>query len=341
MTLLREDQFEGFLARDLPKFNGILIYGDDPSAAEDYASRLSAKIAAGSGDQPLRLEASSLTSDSGRLVDAFRAMSLLGDRRAITVSGVGETALKSLLLVLQSEALGNFVILLSSSLTKTSKLRVAVEGARRFAVLPLYEAKQADLEKRVDQILARDSLRFEGQARERFFALVGSDRMSVTQEAEKLALYAMGNSTISEADVNAACGDTASMSVSELIDQVLLGNAASIEQMAGSTDDDATGLKAVIPLLSYHLAQLQVLQGERAAGKSIDAAIASARPMIHFSRRRAIASQAQQLDAPMIEKFQLGLEATTLATRRTPELATAMIGRYLMAMAREIRALKR
>ncbi len=341
MTAIREDQLTSILAQRLPKLNGLLIYGDDQSAADGYAAKVAAMIAdtSATSEMSLRLEFSQLTSDPARLLDEFHAQSLLGDRRAIVVSGVGEAALKAVQPLLASDIVGNFVVLIAGNLTKSSNLRSAVEKASRFLAMPLYEARQQDLDASFSGVMTRHGLSLEDGARTQFFDLVGNERMIVVQEAEKLALFALGKKSVSREDVTAACGAVSEMGTTELIDDVLGGNVNAIEAVSAATGPEANALPNCLPLLSYHLAQLLVLQRDCTSGKSAATSIAAARPPIHFSRRRSCELQLKLLNASTIERFQLAVENLIFASRTTPNLSTSIVGRGLLAIAHEVRSI--
>jgi DNA polymerase III subunit delta len=338
MTALSEDRLEAFLSRSLPAFSGLLVYGDDPSAADDVARQAIAKIGNGSAAEGvLRLEARDVNASQGALLDAVQAMSLLGGRQVIVVSGVTDTVLKSVQPVLDQGGTGNFVILLAGSLNKSSKLRQAIEQSASFAALPLYEAKLKDLEQRLAGILSANNLKITAEAKARFFELVGNDRMIMSAEAEKLCLYAFGSAEISLADVEASCGAVSEAEISRLIDAVCDGNLVEVERHMMASEDDGSGIKSALPLLSYHLSQLQALQLDRAGGKSVEQALASARPPVHFSRKAVIGRQLQQIDSALIEKLMALVEEATFASRRTSALSNAIIGRLFLSVAREVR----
>ncbi len=338
MTIIREDQLGRLLERQIATLNGILVYGDDQAAAENLALRIAQKVAGDAGSA-LRLEASAINSDPATLVDEFCATSLLGDRRAIIVSGAGETILKHLQPVVDATFIGNFIVLVAGSLNKSSKLRAALEASNAFAVLPLYEARQQDLATSLDEVMKLNGMSLDPEARQVFFELVGNERTLVLQEAAKLAIYAQGQKTVSRDDVIAACGDLAETAVSELIEDVLGGNVAAIEAMSSGSGDDEAALRNSLPLFNYHLAQLQLLQSDRANGKSIEAAIAAARPPVHFSRRKSFERQMRVLDAGTLEQFQQSVEQLTEASRKNASLSAPIVSRGLMALAQKVRSL--
>ena len=340
MTVVREDQFSAFVSRQLPQMNGILIYGDDETAATDYARQIAQRISGGGADNMSvsRLEGSALTSDTARLDDEFRSVSLLGGRQTIIVSHCEDSVLRVLNDILAADIIGNFIVLVAGSLNKSSKLRAACEKAGKFGCMPLYEAKAEVLQRRVSDVLAKDGLRFAEGAEQRFFALVGDDRSTVLREAEKLVLYGMGQTEVNMADVDASCGDTASFNADELIDAIFDGDLQAADRIARVFEDEGSAARPVLPLLSSHVSRLQNLVLDTARGMSADDAVASAKPMIFFNRRRAMASQVRRFTLDELEQIEQTVSSAIFASRKTGPLASAIANRCLLSVARLARS---
>jgi DNA polymerase III subunit delta len=339
VTVFTEDQFDTFLNKRISSFAGLLIYGSDTGSVSDFAMRVSRRV--DPAEPPLRLEARDILTGQADFESEVQAMSLLGGRRTIIVSGITDNFLKHLQPVLQLGALGNFVVLLGGSLNKASKLRQAVEASDRFGSLALYEPKARDLEARFEAILAGYGLKLDDAARMRFFELTGQDRTGLEQEAEKLALYAFGQSVVTAADVEAAGGAEAGSSIDALIDDVLAGGESETERLMLQGEEEGSAVKAALPLFAFYLAQLYEFQAARGSGRSVEAVLQGARPPVHFSRRAAIGSQLKTLDLSTIEELQSLVQAATFTSRQKPSLSQAVIGRMFLSAARKVRSSRR
>jgi DNA polymerase III subunit delta len=341
VTIIKEDQFQSFLAKSVARTNGILIYGSDSSAAMEYAGQLAKAVeGTGSSEAVLRLESSALKSDPARLSDEFRSLSLLGDRKAIVVDECDDGTLEVLTDVLTTSFIGNFVVLTAGSLNKSSKLRAAAEQAKLFACLPLYEAKAEAIAGKVEALVRQYGLRMDAEALDTFLSLIGENRSLALREAEKLATYCQGQQNISAADVEAVCGDVSEFVDDQLIDAVLGGDLDSADRISQAYEAEGSSARPILTLLMSHVSRLQNLKLDVARGMTIDAAVSSAKPIVFFGRRRAMAEQMKRFDLDALESIQASLHEALFNSRKTAALSSAIINRAVLAVTRHARAVR-
>jgi DNA polymerase III subunit delta len=340
MAVLREDEFENFVKRKCAAMNGLLIHGADSSAVASL-SQQTIRAIVGSGDASFatsRIEISSLKESAGLLDDEFKSMSLLGERRVLIIDGADETCLKPLAPILAATSTGNFILLLADTLSKSSKLRSACEESNLFGALAIYEEDEAALAARIRKLITAENLRWGADAEALFFELVGSDRSTVVQEANKLVLYCYGSESISEANVLAVCGDIAGFGTDQLIDAVLAGDLESADRMGSSLDTDSAGTRGILSVLMFHLTKLQDLRLDMERGSNADMAVRNARPPIFFKRRNAIISQLRKFELNDLIAMQQSVSEAMFQTRKLPDLFEAVTNRTLLSLARTARS---
>ena len=275
MTAIREDGLEHFLKRQISTMNGLLVHGNDESGLASIGRKLILALSGGNGVAPdiQRFDTSSFKGGGGSVVDAFAALSLLGDRTLIWIDSVGDAHLPALLPIFSAPKPANFVFMTSDALSKNSKLRLAVESSVRIAALALFEETNEALRQRLRKLLSDSNLRWDSDAEEIFLTLVGSDRSIVTQECEKLILYCFGQSIISTNDVVEICGDTASFGSDQLIDHMLAGDMNAVDRMLSSLDSESGGMRAILPMILLHLSRLIEIFEAIARGLSVELAV--------------------------------------------------------------------
>jgi DNA polymerase III subunit delta len=342
MGVLKEDEFETFMKRRAGTMNGILIHGADSSAVNALGQQ-ALKFVVGANDASfatVRLDRSSLKENSSRLDDEFRSMSLLGERRVIVLDAVEETDLKFLNSILLASETGNFIVLLADALGKTSKLRLAVEGADKFSSLAIYEEDASALALRIRKLLSAEQLSWHDDAEDMFFATVGYDRSTAVAEAQKLCLYCLGQDKVLAADVVAVCGDSAAFGADELIDAVLAGDIEKVDRSYSSLDSELGGNRAILAMFLLHLTRLQNLQLDMARGMNAELAVRNAKPMIFFKRRNAVVSQLRNFDMEQLTSFQQSVSAAMFQARKSADLFDAITSRALLSLARLARSAK-
>ena len=327
MGVLREDEFEAYLKRRLSSTNGILIHGND-EAAVSLLGRQAAKAIAG---EIQRVDVAAAKASPGAFMDDFLSLSLLGDRQVLFVDGADEYCLKFLEPAFAFGELANFVIVLASSLGKASKLRAGAEASRQFSSLAVYDEDEAKLAARVRKFLEGRGFHWGADAEAAFFAATGADRAMAMQEAEKLSLYVLGKSEITEADVLSICGNVAEFNSDELIDAALSGNLEETDRIACQLGAETRNL---LPLVQLHLNTLQNLRAEMERGSTAEGVIAAAKPPIFFKRKPALLNQLRKLSMKDLLEIQEAFSSAIFQSRNVADLGEATINRTLLSIAR-------
>ena len=303
MVTFSESQIDSALKRREVKLRGILLHGSDPSIVSELGREVVSKFAGVGRSAPtlLRMDATSIRSDPGRLADEYQSMSLLGERQVVVVDGCDDVALGSLQLLVSGPRSDHFVVLLAGTLSKSSKLRQFCEQQSEFGSVAIYEEDASAAKLRIGALLAKSGLRWTDSAADAFIQLVGNDRGLTFREAEKLALYCIGNSEITVEDILAVCGDAAAFSSDEMIDAVLEGDYSAADRGFCALDREQANTTAVLMQFLYHLQRLQGFRMDMLRGTTIDVVLSQPKPPVFFKRKRVVASQLRNLDLFVLE----------------------------------------
>jgi DNA polymerase III subunit delta len=336
VAVLRDADVSSFLKSRLGGVNGLLLFGNDDSAIDLTSRRV--KSAFMQGEEPLHLSLSELRNDAALLDDAFRAMSLLGDRRLIVLEGVDDSHLAFLSPVIASASIGNFVLLLAGSLKKDSKLRSAVEASHLFAMLPLYEdASEGAAILRVQTLAKEAGIAFGADAVERLVELCGTDRSVLANEVEKLALYCWPAKSVELADVEEASGDKAGFDWDLLTQYVFDGDMNATDRMFASVVAAGEGRTTLI-MLQLYLGRMEAISASVAGGLPLANALRAARPPIFGRQLSAMERHMKTLGGEGLQRAQSTVQSAVLASRQNSDLSDAITGRCLLSLARMARA---
>lgn len=333
MAVVREADLLVTLKRAGEQVAGVLVYGSDEARVSAAAEQVIKAIAA--PEDVTRLSVGSLRSDPAQLDDALRAQSFLGGRQLVFVADVADAQVKLLETAITGMSRQNFLVLTAGSLGKNSSLRAACEASGVFFVTPIYEDRPADVLEFVVRRLKQDGLTFTEEAEERFMALCGTDRLLALNEAGKLSLYCLGQGLIAPDDVDACCGDQASYGIDGVIDAALSGDSSAADRMMYALEE--SDWRAVLPLLSSHVARLSALRTDADRLGGIEAALRSAKPPVFFGRKAAFAQQLKALDGDSLLRAQSAVEKCVEDSRRIPGLSNELVSRLVLSLAAEAR----
>lgn len=337
MAVLKGAGIDRFLRSPDMAVKALLVYGADEGRVRELAQAAVAAVA-GSLDDPFRvarLSDDQLGDDPALLADEARALSMTGGRRAVWVRQAGGGFQKALELFLAAPAGDALVVAEAGALAKTSKLRQQTEKAAEVAVVACYEDTPDDLRRLASEMARRDGLAFEPDALALLVEQMGADRASSRGEIEKLLLYCHGGRSITAADVQAACGDASGVSIDELVDAVMDGDAAGAVRMFDRLQGEGMPASVLLGQCLSHLVRLRSLRFDVDAGKDREAAVRAARPPVFFQRAGRIARQLGMWDRASLATAASTIQAAVDQTRHFPALEAAIAERAFLVLARK------
>ena len=341
MAQKKAHEADAWLSRPDPSARVVLIYGTDRGLVSERAR----KFAAATGiplDDPfstIRMDGDEIGNEPGRLIDEARMVSMFGGARLLWITGGGsQKGLLTAVKVLCEEPPRDAVVLIEAGDLKkgATGLRGVVETSRAAMALPCYADDVRKLDQLINEELSAAGLTITLEARELLKAGLGGDRLASRGEIAKLALYAMGKSQITVEDVTASIGDVAGTSADDAVDAATTGRLdmldTAIRRLGAAGDPPFLILSAAL----RRLAQLQELRlAVDEGGKTIQAAVASARPPVFFARRPAIEAALSAWTAQSLVRALERLQETVLEIRRNPALETEIARQALLALAVE------
>jgi DNA polymerase-3 subunit delta len=256
------------------------------------------------------------------------------------LKGAGEAFAKALTPLLEAGGRGNLIIAEAAALPKSSELRKLFETSPHALILPLYEAEDDETAASVQRILARDNIQIGDEALARFIELTGSSRALVKREAEKLALYALGSSRVSLADVEAVCGNDTGATADDLADSVFGGEVADADRLFHDLlrgGRDPGQLLSAVQKHAFRLADFR-LAAER--GMQAEQAVKQSRPPVFFKRQPAVLAQLRAWSLADLVKAGNTLSTQVLAARQNADLAAAIASRCVLSLARKGQSLR-
>ncbi len=342
MTALRASGIDGFLRKPDPAIGALLIYGDEIDAVREIAARAVKKFA-GSLDDPFAvtvLADDDLASDPARLIDEVQSMSMFGGNKTIWIKSAEQGFLKAVLPVLEGTISGNFIVAEAGSLAKSSPLRSAFEKSSHAYAVPLYGADPEEIMSIATQVLARDKLRMDQDVAHRFLELAGTARGLVRREAEKLALYCLGQARVSVADVEAVCGNDSGRGTDQLADSVFGGDVEDADRLFHDLLQGGTDAGRLLSVVHQHGMKLQDFRVAIERGAAVDQALRQARPPIFFRRLDKLKAQLRAWSLSELVNAGHTLGTNVLAVRQNAGLGQAIASRCLLSVARQGRKLR-
>ena len=317
-----------------------LVYGPDRGLVSERASIVARASGVDLKDpfSLIQLTADSISEDPGKLIDEASTISMFGGSRLIWVKGGSNDKkfVEAARHLAENPPPGCSVLIEADDLKKTALLRTAIEGADKAMALPCYADDARALDRLIDEELSQAGKGISLEARALLKQSLGGDRMSSRQELGKLMLYAMDKKQIELADVSEAVAEAAASSVDDAVDAVIAGNAAAFEREFARLIANGTAPYLFIRTAMrqfYMLASLRKQVDQD--GKTIAAAVASAKPPLFFGRKALVENALGKLRFGWIIETLDRLQSANLESRKMSALAPVIVHRALLGIAIE------
>lgn len=335
MAQLKSHEFSAFIRREGTPYRIVLVYGPDRGLVSERAALIAAKTGVDLKDDfaVLKLEASDLAGDPGRLADEFSAISLFGGDRLVWVKNAGNDRglIQSLTALADTDAGSSHLLIEAGDLKKASGLRKLVENARTAMAVPCYADDARGIQTLIDEELGGANLVIHGDARQRLAQLLGGDRLASRNELKKLALYCHGSGTVTDDDVMEAIGDVAALSVDDAVDAVFSGDPARLE---ASLERILASKTSVFLVLRSCILQFEQLDAMRSLvenqGRQPAQAMTEKGRGIHFKRKPVVERALKHWRLNAINREMRRLSEAVLETRRRPQLEASIARQALL-----------
>ena len=327
---------EAFLRAVDAKIAAVLLYGPDRGLVRERADRIAAGVTGDAAD-PFRVSevpAARLRNEPTALVDEAAALTLDGGRRLVRLRDGNDGVADAVETYLSMPNLGGLLLIEADDLGSRSALRRTCEAAGNAAALPCYHDEGEDIGRLIGDELRRAGLRLADDARDYLTAILGGDRGITRREIEKLIAYKGGPSpeggTIELADAVACVGDSAALTVDDLVLAVGDGDLAAVERLTVRSLQEGNTPVGLLRAAGRHFLRLHQVAG--AAGDR-ERAVDMLRPPVFYKHRPRLLVQAQQWPVAQLHRALDRLTSAESDCKRTGAPDTALCGRVLLEIA--------
>lgn len=305
---------DAFIKNPPMGIKGILLFGPDAGLVRERGKSLCKFYAGDDAEFSIHeLTGDAVRKDPAILADMGSALSLMGGEPVVRVRDISDNIVGIIDSWLEGGGGVNPGIFEAGELAPRSKLRQAFEKRKDAAAIGCYPDEGQSLEAVIRQHMRENGVALEQDAIPGIVARLGTDRLAIRQELDKLVLYAGGpnqGGSLSGTDVDAAIGDVKTTSMDELAFAAASGNS---EKLAAGLDLAlAEGLApvALLRVVQRHFDRLLLVKSAMTAGEDAGIAMKKLRPPIFFKLENAFRTQVQRWpEADLVKCLQLLMSA--------------------------------
>lgn len=325
---------DAFVRSPPSEIRALLVYGPDSGLVRERAEAAARAIAGDLSDpfSVVEFTPAALRDNPSRLADEAGAMALMGGRRVVrlreatdSVAGAVEDALK-----LAGDAM---VIVEAGDLNPRAKLRKLFEGRDDSAAIACYLDEGKGLDDLIRETLSGAGLSAGRDVVSWIAANLGSDRQVSRMELEKLVLYATGQTEISVEDAQAVIGDSATVTLDDVIYAAASGQLEALTVALARARFEGVAAVAILRAAGRHLSRIEEVVAAVGTGARQDQAIKALRPPVFFKQQDRFRGQIQRWRPQTLMRARAELIRAEIDCKSTGMPDEAVCERAMMRLA--------
>lgn len=286
---------EAFLKSPNESVRAILLFGPDSGLASERAKNLLARFS--DDEDPFgitQLNAEALKKDGAVLADSSNAMSLMGSKPVIHVRDATDGIVGIVQDWLNAGAGMQPAVFEAGELSPRSKLRSLFEKRDDAAAIGCYADAGRDLAGIIREHMANNGVSISRDALPVLVQRLGTDRLAIRQELDKLVMYAGGpgsETEISIQDVEECCGDIKAASLDDIAFAVAGGDQQRFGISFERAISEGVTIHAILRAVQRHFDRLHQVNAAAAESGSVADAVKRLRPPVFYKEVDAMVSQ--------------------------------------------------
>lgn len=335
MVAVKAQQAASFLKKPPQNMSAFLFFGSDPGLVSERAQILAKHLAASENPpgEVLRIDDTDLDDDTGRLAVELQTRPMFSGRKIIRATAGRRITAQLLKHILGEGGLEGVLVVEAGNLKADEGLRALFEADPAAAAVACYPDSAADLDSLVTEVLKGFNAKIDLEARTLLVSRLGADRALSRGEIEKLAIYAQGHDTITADDVAAIVGDAADLALERIAEAAANGRAETAITDYGRAIASGENAQAIILITQRYFLKLHKLRSDIDGGQSVDDALRSLRPPVHFKQRDALAAQVRSWSSKGLDSALKRIGDTAKAARLSSTLEDTLGERLVLALA--------
>jgi DNA polymerase-3 subunit delta len=290
---LTRAQAEHFVGSPDPSVRAILIYGPNTGLVSERARAVIHSLV--ESPDPFNLveySSSRIAEQPSLLWEEITLYPLGGGKRVVHIRNADDGVARIASDVLLDGPTNAYVVLEGGDLPRSSTLRKLFEAETCAAAIACYHDESENLGSLIRDALAKDGFRVTQEAIDYLSNSIGTDRLAIYQEIEKIRVFAgLEESNIDIEDVLACVASCSSYTQEDVCLALADGNNVALDRSLGWAnqrgDDAVSSLRAV----SRHLQRLHFVKCKSVDRRSIDSALASLKPQVFWKVRDRFKAQ--------------------------------------------------
>ncbi len=273
---------------DLKKQKFHLLYGENQGQIDDFIDNIFKK---NFKNEVFNYEESEIIKNVELLFDKIQTKSFFENKKLILIRRTSDKITNIVEKIIEKKTDDVNFVLVSSVLDKKSKLRSFFEKDKKLICIPFYKDTDQSLINLITKFCLEKKINLSRQLMNLVVKRSGYNRQILKNELQKIEAYSINRKEIYEENILKLINLSENHEISTLIDNCLIHNEKRIKEILNENNFSIEECIQIIRFFLIKSKKLLVLSDQVEKTKSIDEAIASAKPPIFWKDKEIIKKQ--------------------------------------------------
>ncbi len=264
-------------------FLPFLIYGPNEGLIRDHIIKIKSDYLRDVDFEEVSITGKSIDLNSEILETSANSISMFNSYKLIILDSLKDKNMSELENVINLAPTQTMLIVKSSNLKKTSKLRKLFESNAQCYALACYEDDAKSMMRLIDNFVKENNISFDRDTKNYLLQTLSTDRMISFNELQKISLfYANTDATPDLEEVKNLLNDTSSNNLQKMNESVMYGNMTKSSNIISRLLSEGNNPISILRSLINYLKRVQKVKVEMKKGSNFDTAIKFLRPPLFW-----------------------------------------------------------
>ncbi|GAB5388080.1 MAG: DNA polymerase III subunit delta [Alphaproteobacteria bacterium] len=315
----------------------VLLFGPDQGMIRERADQIGRTVVEDLQDpfNVVDLTPEDLSETPTRLMDEAAAISMMGGKRLLRMRGGGDALAAAVTDLLDAPHCDALLVIEAGDLKPSSKLRKLAESHKQAAAIANYVDDERQLTRFIIDHLSSQGLSADRDTLGYLSEHLIGDRLLARRELDKLVLY-MGDGAreVRLDDARAAIGDSAAVSVDDVIQAMFRGDRSAVLTETDRFFGDKKPPIALLRGVQRHFTRLHIAASHMSGGMDAETAMKKLRPPVFWKQKSMFEAALNSWTVPALTDALIRINDTEAQTKRTGQPAQLLTQRALIALTR-------
>ena len=312
-------------------YNFFLLYGENIGLKKDFREIFKNELKKKDSNlETLSFYENEIIDNTEDFYNSIYSGSLFGDKKLITIFDSSDKIFEDISGIYEKYSKDIFLIILSNTLEKKSKLRNFFETSKKAVCIPCYLDNERDLESIAVTELKRNNITLSRETINLLIEKSNLDRDNLKNEIEKIISYSLNKKKIGFDEINSLINLSGDFKSDILINECLSGDILRYKKIISELYTNTVNQIFLLRILSNKVQRLLKIKKQAIGTNNLENIINASKPPVFWKEKPMVKKQLSIWSLNDLKKIIDSINNTELLCKKNPLASKAIFYKFFL-----------